>query len=753
MLRQSGSRGQHEKKRRFAPDRPITVPPSLSAARCSDVSEELFRNYQLAAAEGHFRTIFEHSPLAIYVLQDARSGMVLDANRRAWQNLGFSSLEELRAAEESVWAGGGFSRRRAISHVRQAVREGGATFDWQFRKTDGSLLWYEVALAPIRLEQRDCVLAICGDVTLRREGERMLRESEERFRKLMREISGVAIQGYTLDGTVIYWNHASETLYGYTAKEALGANLLDLIIPPELRPTVREYLQHAARGGGDIENGELELMRKDGSRVPVFSSHSILRRQGLAPELFCIDIDLSDHKRHQAELAWTANHDRLTDLPNRHLLAELMRERIARADRNEGSFSLCYLDLDEFKQINDQHGQETGDQVLVAIADRLRRMVRGSDAVARLGGDEFVLLLDEVDEGPTLQRRLEFLLQVLAQPVEVDGLNLSVHSSVGVTIYPKDSADADILLRHANQAMFRAKAQGRDCYSLFDLEMEQGVQRRRRRLLEIEQSLEQHEFRLHYQPKVNMQSGEVLGMEGLVRWHHPEQGLLSPAVFLGDLDGSDLERRFGMEMIQQALEQLQQWTRERIGLTISVNISGPHLLHPSFLPAFMEALNNYPENVSRRLKIEILESAAVADLGQAIAVLEQVKRLGIGISLDDFGTGYSSLSHLRSLPVDEVKIDQSFVRDMLTDLSDYNIVRSVVGLAAAFNLKVVAEGVETMDHAALLLELSCETGQGYAFGRPMPVEAVPDWLAAWQQGWRKVPRGPDPDPGPSIKLP
>ena len=698
------------------------------------VSEKVREEQEVAEAEGRLRTIFEHSPLAIYVLQDARSGMVVDANRRGWQNLGFSSLEHFRKAGDSVWAGGDFSRKRALRHLRQAIRKGSATFDWEFRKTDGSPVCYEVALAPIRLEQRDCVLAICVDVTSRRESQRLLRESEERFRKLIWEISGVAIQGYALDGTVVYWNQASEALYGYSEVEALGGNLLDLIIPPEMQSTVRESLQHAACGH-DIDHGELELMRKDGSRVPVYSSHSVLRRQGFAPELFCIDIDLSDQKRHEAELAWTANHDRLTDLPNRYLLAELMRELIARADRNNGSFSLCYLDLDEFKPINDQYGHETGDQVLVAIADRLRRLVRGSDVVARLGGDEFVLLLDGIDEGPTLQQRLEFILDRLSQPVEVGALNVTVHSSVGVTIYPKDSADADILLRHANQAMFRAKAQGRDRYSLFDSKMEQGIQRRRRRLLEIEQALDQGQLRLHYQPKVNMRSGEVLGMEGLVRWHHPDEGLLSPAAFLSDLEQSDLERRFGMEMIQQALGQLAQWDREGIGLAISVNVSGPHLLHPTFLPAIRESLKRHPEALSGRLQIEILESAAVSDLAQAIAVLEEVRSLGVGISLDDFGTGYSSLSHLRSLPVDEVKIDQSFVRDMLKDLSDYNIVRSVVGLAAAFNLKVVAEGVETTDHAKLLLKLSCEAGQGYAFARPMPAEAVPDWLVTWQQQW------------------
>ncbi len=696
-----------------------------------------------AEAESRFRTLFEHSPLAIYLLEDRPSGVLIDANRRGWQNLGFSSLEQLKQGEDSVWAGGRFSRERATEHVRRAFRKGGVTFDWQFRKTDGKLLCYEVALTPIRLERRACVLAICTDVTLRREHQRQLRESEERFRTLLMEISGVAVQGYHLDGSVSYWNQASENLYGYTKEEALGANVLDLIIPPELQSKIREVLRHAA-SGGDVEDGELELERKDGSRISVYSSHSVLRRPGFAPELFSIDIDLSDRRRHEAELVWMANHDPLTDLPNRHLLAELMREHIARADRNDRSFALCYLDLDEFKPINDQYGHEVGDRVLVAIANRLKRMVRGSDVVARLGGDEFVLLLDGISEGPILQKRLEFFLDRLCQPVEIGTLNLSVHSSVGVTIYPNDSADADILLRHANQAMFRAKAQGRDRYSLFDSQMEHNVQRRRRRLLEIEQALDQGQFRLHYQPKVNMQSGEVLGMEGLVRWHHPDQGLLSPAAFLRDLEQSDLERRFGVEMIRQALEQLTHWGHAGIGLVISVNVSGPHLLHPTFLPALTELLGRYPDAPSGRLQIEILESAAVSDLPHAIGVLNQVRALGVGVSLDDFGTGYSSLSHLRSLPVDEVKIDQSFVRDMLKDLSDYNIVRSVIGLAAAFNLKVVAEGVETQNHVALLLKLSCETGQGYAFARPMPAEAVPDWLREWQRKWPAPQQGARP---------
>nr|WP_275401516.1 EAL domain-containing protein [Wenzhouxiangella limi] len=681
---------------------------------------------ELRASQQRFRAIFEQSPVAVLV-QDAVSGEVLDANEQAWLSYGFSCLQDFKTAA----AAGRLSVERdgqtGPQKLREAVAKGGDRLEWPSRHADGHMLWFDVTLTPIDLEGRRCCLSVCLDVTQQREVARRLRESEARFRRILQDIDGVAVQGYRLDGSVSYWNRASEALYGYSEQEALAGNLLDLIIPPEMRAEVSANLQSVAEGG-EIPNGELELLRKDGSRVPVYSSHTVLKSTSDEPELFCVDIDLSERKAHEQALDRLANYDNLTGLPNRRLMGELIEQMMARTRRNGGTFALCYLDLDDFKPINDCHGHDVGDQVLVAISRRLRRLVRGSDLVARLGGDEFVVVLDGIGDGPELDRRLGFLLEGVARPIRVDRLQLQVHGSIGVTLFPQDSGDPDALLRHADQAMYRAKAQGRNQYSLFDIELAANVQRRRERLLAIEHGLDQAQFRLHYQPKIDLARGRVVGFEGLVRWHRPDGEVLAPMAFLPDLDRSDLERRFGETMIRQALDQATAWFTSGLAVTVSVNISGPHLLSEGFVEVLAELLERHPDCPPDRLALEIVESAAVNDLERAVSVLKQIRELGVQVSLDDFGTGYSSLSHLRSLPVDEVKIDQSFVRDMLDDINDRNIVQSVISLAEAFSLRVVAEGVETAEHAEALQQLGCTLVQGYAFARPMPVAEVADWL-------------------------
>jgi diguanylate cyclase (GGDEF)-like protein/PAS domain S-box-containing protein len=695
---------------------------------------------ELAVEERRLRAIFERSPAPTMIV-DARSGALLDANRAAWELFGHESLRSLQAAQPNLWLAGEHNAEQATQHLREAVTSGGVRLEWPCRHRGGDIVWCDATLMPMELDGRLCVLAVCLDITHRRQSDDRLRESERRFRRVLQDIDGVSVQGYGADGRVHYWNRASEQLYGYTAEEAMQSNLLDLIIPPEMRDAVRENLNGVSHGR-DIENGELELMRKDGSRVLVYSSHTVLRRPGEPPELFCIDIDLSERQAHEAALDRMANYDALTGLPNRRLMALLLEQLIARTQRSERGFALCYLDLDEFKPINDVHGHETGDRVLVTVGERLRRLVRGSDLVSRLGGDEFVIALDGVGEGPELERRLRFILDGLSQPLHIDELVLRVYGSIGVTLDPQDGGDPDTLLRHADQAMYRAKAQGRNRFSVFDTSIGAKISEQRRRLKEIEAGLERLDFVLHYQPKIELQSGQVVGFEGLVRWQHPQAGLLPPLEFLPILESTELEAVFGEYVLKQALQQLEIWLAAGLDIDLSVNISGPHLLSQGFADRLEALLSRHPSVPPRRLELEILESAAVSDLERAVQVLETLRGLGLRTSLDDFGTGYSSLSHLRTLPVDEVKIDQSFVRDMLSDINDYNIVRSVIGLAEAFGLRAVAEGVESEAHASALHALGCHLAQGYAFARPMPAGQVAEWLSIRRQARRTQPPAP-----------
>ena len=679
-----------------------------------------------------FEAVFEQAPIAI-LLHDSKTGDVLDANPKAWQEYGFDSREAFLADQASTWlTAPPYTLEAAAARLRRAAEGEIVHFDWASRKVDATIIWHRVTLAPIRYAEQDSVLALCIDITQQRLSEQRLRESESRFRILLEHIPGVAVQSYGLDGKVHYWNETSERLYGFSKDEALGSNLLDLIIPPEMHSAVRQQLQCVANGG-DLDDEELELISKDGRRIPVYSSHTTLRLPGSEPELFCLDIDLSERKRHEQALLSATNYDGLTGLPNRLLLSALMRQACARADRTGLPLALCYLDLDHFKPINDAHGEEIGDQVLIKVAKRLRRLVQGSDVVARIGGDDFVLLLDGIEDYTALEQRLQGLLDGVSRAMQINDRPLQINASIGVTLYPRDANEPETLLRHANQAMYEAKGFGRSRYRLFDPQLEDDLEQRRRQLLEIEHGLAKAEFVLHYQPKVDMANGRLIGLEALVRWQHPSRGLLPPLAFLETIDGSDLECQFDQYIIEQALKQLDDWNQAGFNWVVSVNIGGPHLLSDAFVEQVLQALQRYPSIRGEQLELEILESAAVSELDRATATLKRCRALGIRVALDDFGTGYSSLSRLRSLPVDVLKIDQSFVRGMLTDLSDYSIVKSVIGLAHAFNLEVIAEGVETSEHAVILLQLGCRQGQGYGFARPMPAAAVPEWFEQWQQ--------------------
>lgn len=699
-----------------------------------DVTDAVRNQRRLAEAERRFRSLIENAPVNILV-HDADSGEILDANPAAVRAYGAEGLAELQRRKTEIWTGAPYGPDQALARIHQARKTSVGPFDWLCRRLDGTHFWQLVSLTPVKIEQRDCVLAACVDVTLRREAENLLRESEERFRHLLKGVPGVAVMGYDSNGRIHYWNQAAEELYGHPEDEALGQDVVDLLVPAEQASHYRDIMETLARTG-EAEGGELSLRQRDGSPVTVFASHALVHAHGQADELFRIDIDLTERKRHEHELMRIANYDSLTGLPNRHLMAEIMRELCARSRRNNESLAICYLDLDDFKPINDRHGHDVGDQVLVTVAERLRQMVRGSDLVSRLGGDEFVMLLTGAGDGTRLESRLRGLLDKIAQPMQTGKLLVRVHASIGVTLYPTDGSDPDILLRHADQAMYRAKAQGRNRFSLFDTVMEDRAQERRRVLVEIERGLESGQFQLHFQPKVRLQTGELFGFEALVRWHHPERGLLNPGEFLPYLDQSELEPAFGEAMIVQALERMTTWQEAGRELKISVNVSGVHLLRPGFAEWLGAELARHPTLAPRQLCLEIIESAAVADLQSAVPVLQSVRELGMEVSIDDFGTGYSSLSYLRTLPVDELKIDCSFVLDMLEDASDEAIVRSVIGLADAFAIRVVAEGVETEDHVRRLVELGCELGQGYAFAPALDPERVVDWIQSSSIGAR-----------------
>jgi len=443
--------------------------------------------------------------------------------------------------------------------------------------------------------------------------------------------------------------------------------------------------------------------------------------------------DISEQRAQRDRLERQTHYDELTRLPNRARLSQLLADAMLAADREGYLLVVCYLDVDRFKPINDRFGHAAGDRLLVEVANRLRNALRGrehwTDTVARLGGDEFGMLLRA---GTLEQARLavERLLQVVARPYVIDPAAdaVTITASVGATVYPIDSSDADTLLRHADHAMYGAKQSGRNGYLFFDPEYRRLTEERVIAIGRVQEVLDQSEFVLHYQPKVDMRDGRVLGFEALLRWQHPQQGLISPLQFLPLIENTGLSARVGDWVFARALEQLASWRRMGLDLSVSVNVSARHLQEPDFVQRLAELLARHAEPLAAHVELEILETTAHADIEATSALLERCRRLGVRLSLDDFGTGYSTLTYLKRLPVDVLKIDRSFIHHMLDDAQDRGIVEGVIGLARTFGCTVVAEGVESPAQARMLLDMGCAIGQGTGLAAPMAAGQVPAWV-------------------------
>jgi diguanylate cyclase (GGDEF)-like protein/PAS domain S-box-containing protein len=534
-------------------------------------------------------------------------------------------------------------------------------------------------------------------------------------------------------------NPTFTAITGYSREEMLGT------VPALMRPApagsaaerqqilMREALQAHGSWRGDLvdvrRNGEPCTLQVTISAVKASSGQIRFHALAIA--------DITQAQAQRAQLERQAHTDELTGLPNRARLAQMLTDAMRASEREGFLLTVCYLDLDHFKPVNDRYGHEAGDRLLVDLADRLRRSLRhwasGNDAVARLGGDEFVLLLRTatLEEG---RHAVERVMRNVSQPygLGVGAGPVSVTASIGATVYPIDRADADTLLRHADHAMYGAKQAGRNGYLFFDAEHDRRTEQHFEALGRVQDALDGDQFVLYYQPKVDMRLGRVLGVEALLRWKHPTHGVIAPAQFLPLIEHTGLSARLGDWVLQQGIEQLARWQRMGLDMTVSINISARHLQEPMFAKRLAGLISRHTTPVGQRLIIEVLETAALADVEYTCALMQECRALGVRFALDDFGTGYSTFTYLKRLPLDFLKIDRSFVHNMLTDRQDLAIVEGVIGLSETFGCKVVAEGVELPEQAQRLIELGCDVGQGNGIAAAMPTDEV----YAWVRGFR-----------------
>jgi len=479
--------------------------------------------------------------------------------------------------------------------------------------------------------------------------------------------------------------------------------------------------------------GEIWDKRKSGEVYLEFLSISAIKNaEGNIEHYVAVFTDINEKRKTEQQLDRAALYDVLTDLPNRNQTIHYLQNKINTSRRNHKLLAAVMLDLDDFKSTNDKFGHDLGDRLLVVIAQRLKRLIRSTDMVGRLGGDEFAIILSDLNNFDEVEQMTNRINSLVASSITVDGKNYKLTTSLGITVFPFDDADAEMLLRHADQAMYKAKENGKNQCHLFDVEKDHQAQTRRELLQQLSVALKEDELLLYYQPKVNMRTGKIVGAEALIRWQHPEEGLMGPGHFLPHVEYHDLIIEIGEWVIRQALTQLSYWISKGLKLTVSVNIAARQILKRDFVSSLKEIIYDFPEVPLELLELEILESAALENTEHVAKVIEQCREMGIHFALDDFGTGYASLSYLRDIPADVLKIDQSFVFNLLEKRKDMALIEGIIGLAAAFQRTVIAEGIEKTEQGVLLMRLGCDLGQGFGIAKPMPAENIMLWVNNYQ---------------------
>jgi len=587
--------------------------------------------------------------------------------------------------------------------------------------------YFEGHTAPMRTDkgQTQRVIWIARDITERKQTLDLLQTSEQRFRQVFEKMPNIAVQGYDRNRKVIFWNKTSEAVYGYTEKEALGQQLTDLIIPNEMQKLVTEATDNLLHRNVPIPSGELRLKRKDGSIVPVYSSHIKLGNKPSNAEMFCIDIDLTNAKKASEAIERLAYYDPLTGLPNRRLFLDRLAQEQKVSKRHKNYSAILFLDLDNFKHLNDSLGHSVGDFFLIEVGQRMQSLLREEDTVARLGGDEFVILLKELsmhEKSAVKQAQdiSEKIIATLAQSIQIQQHDHIITPSIGITLFSGDIETADTLLKQADTAMYRAKSSGKNTFEFFHSDMQVLADLRLALENDLRKSLSKNELELHYQPQYDNHAN-IIGAEALIRWNHPIRGMVSPAEFIPIAEETGLIIEIGDWVLSTACYQLKKWEQYKLPnhFHLAVNVSPKQFRKQNFAPHLQELIITSGIN-PQHLTLELTEGIVIDNIQQTIEKMKKLKASGVKFSIDDFGTGYSSLVYLKQLPLDQLKIDQAFVRDIHSDPNDAAIVATIISMAKLLGFQVIAEGVETLEQLTFLQSVECQQYQGYYFSKPLP---------------------------------
>jgi len=617
--------------------------------------------------------------------------------------------------------------------IAQALRSGErCSCEQELALADGRRLWTELAFAP----QRDSggrvlgLFVLISDLTRHHSAERAMIESEERLAKFMQaSVEGILFHH---DGRIADANPAICELLGQSLHQLLGRRVLDLIAPEQ-----RSRVAHVAASGKEVTY-ETALMHRDGGRLPV----EFIERSGLQqgrPMRMTIVRDVRDRHATQARLHYLAHHDPLTGLPNRAaFLAQL--EHLMVAARAAGTqLALLFIDLDHFERVNDSVGHTAGDALLKTVARRIGDQVRSTDRLARFGGDEFMVLLPGVRDPADVIHVANKLLTAVSAPLSIEGRPISVTPSLGIALYPRDGGTPDVLIKHADAAMHVAKSRGRATYAIFEPRVATAAYANLVLEGQLGHAIEHEEFALLFQPQVRCSDGEPVGVEALIRWQHPERGLLSPDEFIGLAEQHRLIVPIGAWVLREAARCARHWHQQGLDLTVAVNLSTLQFQAPGFVDS-IDALLRDTGLPSGWLELELTERMLMDDVPAVRERLQQLRELGVRLSVDDFGTGYSSLAHLKELPIDKMKIDRSFVRELPQQRQATAIARAIIQLASGLGLGVVAEGVETEAQQRFLTETGCDQLQGLGISAPLSAAHLENWVRARRAPLRGTPQ-------------
>lgn len=572
---------------------------------------------------------------------------------------------------------------------------------------------------------------VANIVLMRRRLREMLNAMQENAKRLkisssVFEHAHDAIFITNADGVIIQSNPSFSDLTGYSQSECIGKHPAELGLscrnkaffeqffkPSSPHEWIGEMWNRHATGNDYLV--EIELLR-------------VVDENGQFQHYVGLFSDITYAKAQRNMLEHLAYHDALTQLPNRVLFSQRLQHALTEADKHSSSLAICYFDLDDFKIVNDQHGHDYGDKLLQLLSSRILAILNPDDTLARLGGDEFALLLCGGQSMREYKQKLGKLLTLIEKPFIIDELKFSISASIGYTVYPSDNNAPDTLLRHADHAMYYAKTHGGHQFQQFDLASAYQSQHEQTMLRDLLQAIQKNEIKLVYQPQIDIQTGEVISFEALLRWHHPQRGMLNPKDFLEMIENTSLISDIGHWVLTESMRQLDEWNTQGFSTRVSVNIAAYHLMQKNFAAQLIKLFKKYPMVKPLQLHLEITESAAISDFNKVNKVISHCHALGVTFSIDDFGAGYSSLIYLRRLPVDVIKIDQSFIFNMLNNEEDMAVIRGVITLCREFNRKVVAEGVEYPEQAEVLKKLGCDYAQGYGISKGIYGAKVMDWI-------------------------